>query len=84
MSLTSVSPKPDDKLNRNKEIIVVSPLNCRMQSILFSFFLFSTETEQYVSALVFNWIMMKRLITAYSVAYVINVSVSLSRNKFTE
>lgn len=83
MSLTSVSSEPDDKLNRNKEIIVVSPLNCRMQSILFSF-LFSTETEQYVSALVFNWIMMKRVITAYSVAYVINVSVSLSRNKFTE
>lgn len=83
MSLTSVSSEPDDKLNRNKEIIVVSPLNYRMQSILFSF-LFSTETEQYVSALVFNWIMMKRVITAYSVAYVINVSVSLSRNKFTE
>lgn len=83
MSLTSVSSETDDKLNRNKEIIVVSPLNYRMQSILFSF-LFSTETEQYVSALVFNWIMMKRVITAYSVAYVINVSVSLSRNKFTE
>lgn len=83
MSLTSVSSEPDDKLNRNKEIIVVSPLNYRMQSILFSF-LFSTETEQYVSALVFNWIMMKRVITAYSVAYVINVGVSLSRNKFTK
>lgn len=36
------------------------------------------------SALVFNGIMMKRVITAYSVAYVINVSASLSRNKFTE
>ena len=83
MSLTSVSSEPDDKLNRNKDIIVISPLNYRMQSILFSF-LFLTETKQYVSALVFNWIMMKMVITAYYVAYVINVSVSLSRNKFTE